>query len=233
MVSENKAKALRGELHTAFTPELLAQRLRCRHACRRLNNAGDVPRREMVRLWRDIAEDPRPLPPPAPTPEEDEALFADDSEVLGPINIDYGHNVKLGKRVFVNWGCTIVDTCIVTIGSRTLFGPNVQLYTGAHPTNPELRDGMNGPEYGKEIHIGEDVWIGGNVTICPGVKVGKGATIGAGSVVTKNVPDYTVVAGNPARSLRRVDGHENDEIPSEPTIPSLESYLARQQGEKP
>lgn len=79
----------------------------------------------------------------------------------------------------------ILDTCRVTIGARTLLGPNVNLYSGTHPLDPALRNGTNGPELGKEIHIGEDCWIGGNVVILPGVSIGKGATIGAGSVVTK------------------------------------------------
>jgi acetyltransferase-like isoleucine patch superfamily enzyme len=63
--------------------------------------------------------------------------------------------------------------------------PNVSLYSGTHPLDPELRDGTNGPESGKPIIIEEDVWIGGNVTVCPGVTIGRGSTVGAGSVVTK------------------------------------------------
>lgn len=73
----------------------------------------------------------------------------------------------------------------MSIGARTLFAPNVSLYSGTHPLDPDLRNGTKGPETGKEIHIGEDVWIGGNVTILPGVTIGNGSTVGAGSVVTK------------------------------------------------
>ena len=198
-----------------------------------------------AKLVPSVVKDERPLPPPAASTEEDDAQFADDGEVSPPIFFDFGTNVKLGKRVYINVNCTIIDTCLVTIGARTLFAPNVSIYSGTHPTNPELRDGMNGPESGKEVHIGEDVWIGGHVVILPGVRVGKGATLGAGCVVTKvfppyesprsiftktpliifqDVPDYTIVVGNPARILRRVDGHENDEIPLVPTIPSLDTY---------
>ncbi|EEB87789.1 hypothetical protein MPER_14718, partial [Moniliophthora perniciosa FA553] len=75
---------------------------------------------------------------------------------------------------------------------------------GTHPLDPAIRNGTAGPESGKEIHIGEDCWIGGNVTILPGVTIGRGATVGAGSVVTKDVPAFHVVAGNPARVIRRV-----------------------------
>jgi acetyltransferase-like isoleucine patch superfamily enzyme len=64
---------------------------------------------------------------------------------------------------------------------------------------------------GKEIHIGEDVWVGGNVTVLPGVQVGNGAVLGAGSVVTKDVAPYTVVVGNPARFLKRIQCRAADE----------------------
>ena len=110
----------------------------------------------------------------------------------------------LGSGVFLNVNTTIIDTCKVYISARTMFGPNVSLYSGCHPLDPELRNGLKGPEFGKEIHIGEDCWIGGCAIILPGVKVGKGCVIGAGSVVTKDVPDYTVVAGNPARKIKDV-----------------------------
>jgi acetyltransferase-like isoleucine patch superfamily enzyme len=79
----------------------------------------------------------------------------------------------------------MIDTCLITVGSRTLFGPGVSLYSGTHPLDPDVRNGTNGPELGGEIHIGEDCWIGGQVIILPGVTIGKGSTVGAGSVVTK------------------------------------------------
>jgi acetyltransferase-like isoleucine patch superfamily enzyme len=93
---------------------------------------------------------------------------------------------------------------LITVGSRTLVGPNVSFYSGTHPLDPLVRDGTRGPELGKEIHIGEDCWIGGNVSILPGVNIGRGSVVGAGSVVTKSVPDFTIVAGNPARVIRKV-----------------------------
>lgn len=123
---------------------------------------------------------------------------------MPPIRIDYGTNVKLGEGAFINSNCTIVDTCLVSIGARTMLAPNVSLYSGTHPLDPEVRDGLNGPELGKEIWIEEDCWIGGNAIILPGVRIGKGSTVGAGSVVTRDVPPYKVVAGNPARIIKDV-----------------------------
>lgn len=99
--------------------------------------------------------------------------------------MDYGTNVKVGSNVFINVNCTIIDTCTVSIGSRTLVGPNVSFFSGTHPLDPDLRNGTNGPELGKPITIGNDCWIAGNVIILPGVTIGDGCTIGAGSVVTK------------------------------------------------
>lgn len=119
--------------------------------------------------------------------------------------MDYGYNVKLGKNVFVNFNSVFLDTCLITIGDRTLVGPNVSFYSGTHPLDPVLRNGTKGPEFGKEVHVGEDCWIGGNVIILPGITIGRGSVVGAGSVVTKSVPAFTVVAGNPARFIRKVE----------------------------
>ena len=90
----------------------------------------------------------------------------------------------------------------------------MSLFSGTHPLDPDVRNGTNGPETGAEIHIGEDCWIGGNATILPGVRVGKGSVVGAASVVTKDVPPYTIVAGNPARKIRDVPRNTKAEITS-------------------
>ena len=125
------------------------------------------------------------MPPELPNQEEDEAQFAEDPWVEPSVHIDYGTKVRLASNVYINFNCTILDTCLVTIGSRVLIAPNVSFYSGTHPLDPELRNGTVGPELGKEIHVEDDCWIGGNVTILPGVRIGKGSTVGAGSVVTK------------------------------------------------
>ncbi|KAG9079358.1 putative O-acetyl transferase [Ceratobasidium sp. 370] len=94
---------------------------------------------------------------------------------------------------------------LVTIGERTLIGPNVQIYTPLHPLRPEERNGTKGRESGKPITIGKDCWIGGAVVICPGVTIGDGSTVGAGSVVTRDVESRCFVAGNPAKLIKRID----------------------------
>lgn len=135
-----------------------------------------------------LIQDTRPLPPPAETQEADDALLRNEPWVQAPISMDYGFNVRVGEGVFININCVFIDTCPITIGARTLFGPNVHLYSGTHPVDPAVRNGTLGPETGKEIHIGEDCWLGGNVIVLPGVTIGRGSTIGAGSVVTKVCP---------------------------------------------
>lgn len=92
----------------------------------------------------------------------------------------------------------------MSIGARTLVAANVSFFAASHPLDPELRNGTAGPENGAPIRIGEDCFIGGNVTILPGVTIGRGCVVGAASVVTKDVPEHTVVAGNPAKMLRQV-----------------------------
>jgi len=164
------------------------------------------------------------LPPAGVSEEEDERILANEPWVQTPIHIDYGTNMKVGPGVFINFNFTALDTCLITIGARTLIGPNVSIFSGTHPIDPYLRNGTNGPELGKEVVIGEDVWIAGNVTILPGVTIGNGSTIGAGSVVTKDVPALWVAAGNPARLLKRVD--QSKEPGAEDHYPSSMSRQA-------
>lgn len=182
-----------------------------------------------------IVGDTTPLPPPAATEEEDEAQFDNDPWVEPPIRVDYGTNVEIGENVFINFNATILDTCKVSIGARTLLASNVSLFSGTHPLDPEVRNGTRGPETGKEIVIEEDCWLGGNVTVLPGVRIGRGSTVGAASVVTKvclerkrgdrivlairadthqDVAPYTVVAGNPARKIRNVPRGTKEEVTS-------------------
>lgn len=132
-----------------------------------------------------VVQDETPLPPQRDDPAEDEAALADEPWIEGPVRIDYGFNVRVGAGVFINSSCTFIDTCPITIGARSLLGPNVSLFSGTHPLDPALRNGTRGPETGKDVHIGEDCWLAGSVIVLPGVTIGKGATIGAGSVVTK------------------------------------------------
>ena len=148
------------------------------------------PRTSSYPIVASITNDHRSLPDHALTAEEDDQLFADEPLIIAPVRADYGFNIRLGEGVFVNFNATFVDTCQVSIGARTLCGPNCNFYSGTHPLDPAVRMGISGPELGKPITIGEDCWLGGNVTILPGITVGRGCSIGAGSVVTKVSRDF-------------------------------------------
>ncbi|KUI62150.1 hypothetical protein VP1G_11363 [Cytospora mali] len=137
--------------------------------------------------------------------EDDDAQLEEFPWVEPPVRMDYGYNVKLGRNVYVNSNSTWIDTCEISVGARTLIGPNCSFYSGIHPLDPNIRNGTRGPESGKPITIGEDCWIAGNCIILQGVTIGKGSTVGAGSVVTKDVPPYHCVVGNPARILRKIE----------------------------
>ncbi|MBP1887176.1 sugar O-acetyltransferase [Sinorhizobium mexicanum] len=128
------------------------------------------------------------------------ALFADvaaDVFVEAPFHCSYGLNIRLGDRVYLNAGCTILDSAPVVIGSDTMLGPGVQIYCAEHHKDPALR--REGLEIARPVTIGENVWIGGGAIILAGVTIGDGAIVGAGAVVTRDVAPGATVVGNPAR----------------------------------
>lgn len=103
--------------------------------------------------------------------------------------------------MYFNFNCVVLDVCPVKIGDFVLFGPAVQIYTATHPMHAELRRAQ---EFGKPIAIGSDVWVGGGAILCPGVTIGAKTVIGAGSVVTRDIPEGVLAAGNPCRVIRAI-----------------------------
>ena len=119
-----------------------------------------------------------------------------------PVHCDYGYNIQVGENLFANYGFTVLDVGRVIIGDNAQIAPNVGIYTAGHPVHPDSRN--SGYEYGIEVVIGDNVWIGADVTILPGVHIGDCAVIGGGSVVTKDIPAWTIAAGNPCRVIRAI-----------------------------
>lgn len=119
-----------------------------------------------------------------------------------PLFVDYGENIHLGARSFVNYNLTALDVVSITIGEDCQIGPNVQLLTPTHPIDPRSR--RDKLEAARPITLGDNVWLGGGVVVCPGVTIGDNTVVGAGAVVTKDLPANVVAIGNPARVAREI-----------------------------
>lgn len=182
MMSDAQARMRAGELYRAGDPALVALRARAQRLMQAYNatTVGDGDLRAPI--LRDLF-----------------AAVGPDSAIRAPVYVDYGCHISIGRDVFLNYGCVLLDVCDITIGDGTQIGPMVQILTADHPRDPAAR--AAGLENGKPISIGANVWIGGGAIILPGVTVGRDAIIGAGAVVTRDVPAGTTVAGNPARPL--------------------------------
>lgn len=123
-----------------------------------------------------------------------------DTIVRAPIQVDYGYNITIGARTFINFGLTALDVVPITIGEDVQMGPNIQLLAPTHPLDSERR--IAGWESGEPITIEDGCWLGGGVIVCPGVTIGTRSVIGAGAVVTRDIPPHSLAVGNPARVIR-------------------------------
>jgi maltose O-acetyltransferase len=181
-MKSEKQKMLAGEMYNPLDAELASERQRARDLCRELNQ---TPARDTEGRTRLLA-----------------ALLGTVSDVWiePPFYCDYGRNILLGRGVYFNFNCVVLDVMSVRIGNHTLFGPAVQIYTAAHPIDAEER--RRGLEFAKPVTIGDDVWVGGAAIICPGVTIGDRSVIGAGSVATQDIPADSFAAGNPCRVIR-------------------------------
>ena len=187
-----KEKMLSGALYNALDEQLSNERTKARQLIKKLNDANADDSETVNAVLKELI------------PNAGKELW-----IQPPFYCDYGYNIEAGDKVFFNFNCVVLDVMKVSIGSRTLFGPNVQIYTATHPIHFKERAG--GLEYAKPIAIGEDVWIGGSVVICPGVTIGNRSVIGAGSVVTRDIPADVFAAGNPCRVIREIEQKLSEE----------------------
>jgi len=167
-----------GELYDALDPELVEARERARLLLARYNATGD--REALTALF---------------------GRLADDTVVEPPFHCDYGFNISVGRRFYVNVNCVFLDCAPIEIGDHVLLGPGVHLYTATHP--PDAAERRSGLELAKPISVGDDAWLGGGAIVLPGVTIAARAVVGAGSVVTRDVSADERVAGNPARPIGR------------------------------
>ena len=181
----NRERMLAGDLYIADDPEnaRLAQRaVRVADAYHRASVAEDAGARSLlVELLGTLGED---------------------AYVKPPLFVDYGENVHIGPRTFVNYNLTALDVATITIGADCQLGPGIQLLTPTHPVEPQPR--RDKLEAALPIVIGDNVWLGGGVIVCPGVTIGDNTVVGAGAVVTRDLPANVVAVGNPARVVREI-----------------------------
>lgn len=171
-ISANDAEAYKTREAAAETKKLLVQ----------MNNADDP---DEVRRWLSRITGS----------EIDES-----TTVFTPLHINYGRNTRIGKSVFINFNCVILDFGGVVIEDHVLIAPNVSLLSEGHPTAPEDRHSL----VPKQIHIKKNAWIGAGATILQGVTVGENAVVAAGAVVAADVPDNSIVGGIPAKVIRQL-----------------------------
>ncbi len=120
--------------------------------------------------------------------------------IFAPFHTNFGRYIKIGKNVFINHACSFLDMGGITIGDNVLIGPKVNLVSENHPIDPAQRNCL----IGKPIVIKNNAWIGASATILPGITIGENSIVAAGAIVTKDVPDNTIVAGNPAKQIKNI-----------------------------
>ncbi len=182
-----KEKMLNGELYLADKDEaLFRERIKCKTLCYKFNNLSPDKTEERNHLIKQIVGKTKV-----------KYWFEQ------PFICDYGYNIEIGENFYSNHNLTILDCAKVTFGDNVLIGPNCSFYTAEHPIGPEVRN--KGYEYAKPIKVGNNVWFGGGVTVLSGVNIGDNVVIGAGAVVASDIPDNCVIAGVPAKIIRKIE----------------------------
>ncbi|UJO24376.1 Putative acetyltransferase [Fulvia fulva] len=220
----DRTKMMTGQPYRHFIDdELIRDRQSCRRAvesynqaCAASSTASDA---EKVRHFRSI-RDPRARTfseTMVTTWQGPTGTCGSRTIVESPFTCEYGYNVNLGNDVVIQANCVMQDACTISIGDRTIVGPNVKFYCMTASVDSGLRKGSQGMFLAGAIKVEEDCFIGADVIIMPFRTIGKGAVVGAGSVVTKDVAPFTIVAGNPAKPVRKriepgpnVDNHDHD-----------------------
>lgn len=186
-----KERMLAGLPYKAWLDGLSEERLALRKLTHRYNTLAPGHPNEMTNLIKKII-----------------GKTGQDIMIEPPFRCDYGTNIEVGNNFYANFNCVMLDVGKITIGENVMFAPNVSLYTAGHPVHPDSRN--SGYEYGIAITVGDNVWIGGDVVINPGVTIGNNVVIGSGSVVTKDIPENVIAAGNPCQIIRDVTAADRD-----------------------
>jgi maltose O-acetyltransferase len=180
-----REKMLAGEMYLASDPPLVEERHRARRLTACYSTLDPAALGERRALLLDLL-----------------GSVGEDVWIEAPFFCDYGANITLGDRVFMNFNCVVLDCAAVTVGADTMLAPAVQLSTATHPV--DARDRQAGLEYALPITIGRNVWVGAAAIVGPGVTIGDDSVIGAGAIVLRDVPAGVLAAGNPCRVIREL-----------------------------
>jgi maltose O-acetyltransferase len=183
---DEREKMLSGEPYDASDPALVEGRIRARRLTQRLGALDPADNDGRDRLLRDLLGE-----------------MGAGTWIEPPFHCDYGTQIAMGARVYVNMGCVFLDPAPIVLGDDVQIGPGVQLLTADHPRDAAQRAG--GLESALPITIGDRAWLGGGVIVLPGIEIGRDAIIGAGSVVTRSVPSGVTAAGNPCRIISKAE----------------------------
>jgi maltose O-acetyltransferase len=179
-------KMLGGDLYDASDPELVAGRIRARRLTQRFNALDPADDETRARLLGELLGE-----------------VGEGAWVESPLYCDYGSQIQLGARAYVNMCCVFLDAAAITLGDDVQLGPGVMLLTSDHPRDAAERAQVL--ESARAITIGAGAWLGAGAIVLPGIEIGRGAIIGAGSVVTRSVAPGVTAAGNPCRVIKEAE----------------------------
>ena len=175
------------------SPERMQLHLKSADACFDFNNTRPSQLQQREQILRDLLKH-----------------VGEDFYVEPTFYCSFGFNLSVGDHFFANRECLFMDDAPITFGDYVFIGPDCHFYTAHHPIHSALRNQKL--EQGRPIQVGDNVWFGGHCTVLPGITIGSNVVIGAGSVVTRDIPDNVVAAGNPCRILRQITDEDLQEV---------------------
>ncbi|RLP98694.1 sugar O-acetyltransferase [Micromonospora sp. CV4] len=181
-----KDRMLAGEAYLADDPEIVADLDQAARRMERFNTSSATDEEARLAALRELLGE-----------------LGDGTWIRPPFYCDYGWQIRIGPRSFVNYNAVFLDVAAITLGADVQVGPNVQLLTPTHPVEAGPR--RDKWEAAKPITIGDNVWLGGGAIVLAGVTIGANTVVGAGAVVTRDLPANVLAVGNPARPVRQLD----------------------------
>ncbi|KAF2155597.1 trimeric LpxA-like protein [Myriangium duriaei CBS 260.36] len=214
--------------------QLIDDRNECKAALERYNNATrqsqGASEEECGRLFKAIViPELRRLTPSEGRPSGTLGRYV---VIEAPFSCEYGYNIHLDDDVVVEANCYIQDPCRVTVGKRSVIGPDVKIYGRVLPTDMRARGGLRGLAIGAPVTIEDDCYIGGSCVIMAGVRIGRGSVISAGTTVDKDVPSGVEFGGCPPKIIRGISlpSDNNNHNPHRHDLDDVASLMMKERG---